>query len=327
MISLDGSHGEGGGQIVRTALALSTITGKPFMINNIRSGREKSGLKNQHVHCIKALKQLCNAEVEGCFLGSPSLTYQPKKIVAKDISINIGTAGSITLFMQSVLLPCLYADKPILLTVEGGTDVRWAQPIDYFSHVFLNVLHLPVTVEVQKRGFYPKGEGVVACKITPASLKKIQLLERGDLVAIKGVSVASDDLQDLHVLERQTKAVLELFPDADIVPDYQKASSTGSGITLFAQFEKTILGADVLGEKEKESEELGKEVAEKLLQEINSDAVIDSHCADALIPFLGMAKGALKTSQITKHLLSNIYVTEKFLDVKFRIEGTTVFCD
>jgi len=126
MIQLDGSWGEGGGAIVRVALALSAITGKPFEVNNIRKGRCDTGLKNQHLFCIKALEMLCNAKTHGAEIGSENLRFEPGKIEGKTISINIETAGSITLLMQAVLLPAMFADKKVRFKVVGGTDTRWS---------------------------------------------------------------------------------------------------------------------------------------------------------------------------------------------------------
>src|SRR3989344_2133080 len=130
MIRIDGGFGESGGQIARTALALSTITQKPFEIYDIRKGRKDSGLKSQHLYCVKSLKELCNAVAEGDELGSQSLKYYPKKIVAKNLNIDIETAGSITLLMQALLLPSLFVNKPITITLVGGTDTKWSQPFD-----------------------------------------------------------------------------------------------------------------------------------------------------------------------------------------------------
>src|SRR3989344_7707762 len=122
MIRIDGGFGESGGQIARTALAISTITQKPFEIHDIRKGRKNSGLKNQHLYCVKSLQELCNAETEGAELGSLYLKYLPKKLVAKNLDIDIGTAGSITLLLQALLLPSMFVSKPITLTIIGGSD-------------------------------------------------------------------------------------------------------------------------------------------------------------------------------------------------------------
>ena len=147
MISIDGSWGEAGGQIVRTALALSTITQKPFEVYDIRKGRKDSGLKNQHLYCVKSLQELCNADAEGAELGSLSLKYYPKKLVAKNLNIDIETAGSITLLLQALLLPTMFVSKPITLTIVGGTDTKWSMPFDYFNNVLLPQLQRFAKIE------------------------------------------------------------------------------------------------------------------------------------------------------------------------------------
>src|SRR3990172_7190118 len=137
MIVLDGSMGEAGGQIARTALALSSLTGQAFKITRIREARKDPGLKAQHVHCVKALQQLCSAKSEGAEIGSRELLYIPGKISAKNLTVDIGTAGSITLLLQAVLLPCMFAQKTHTLELIGGTDTAWSMPLDYFSPVLL----------------------------------------------------------------------------------------------------------------------------------------------------------------------------------------------
>ena len=137
MISINGAYLEGGGQIARTALALSTITQKAFEIYDIRKGRKDSGLKSQHLYCVKSLKELCNAVADGDELGSLTLKYYPKKIIAKNLDIDIETAGSITLLCQALLMPAMFSNKSITLTIIGGTDVKWSMPFDYFTNVDL----------------------------------------------------------------------------------------------------------------------------------------------------------------------------------------------
>ena len=169
MIEIDGSYCEGGGQIMRTALALSTITGKPFKVSNIRKGRCTSGLKNQHLYCIEALKKLCNADVKGASIGSECVEYSPGKIEGKTISIDIETAGSITLLLQALLMPCCFADKKTRLRLKGGTDVKWSMPFDYFKEILLPQLRKydNIDVSLQRRGYYPKGGGKVDITIKP----------------------------------------------------------------------------------------------------------------------------------------------------------------
>jgi RNA 3'-terminal phosphate cyclase (GTP) len=346
MIEIDGSYKEGGGQIVRTALALSTLLQKPCKITNIRKGRKNPGLKSQHLNCVKALRQLCNAKVAGSRLGSEELMYVPKKINAYKITIDIETAGSITLLLQSLLLPCLFSEKKKKIEIMGGTDVKWSPQIDYFKEVILpNFYKFAESIElnIEKRGYYPKGNGKVILKISPKynldnleEFLKIDLSEQGNLVQIKGISHACFDLQKSEVAERQSKGAKSILHNfkvpVKIENHYFETDSLGSGITLWAVFSKDDgysdpikLGSDELGEKGVKAEEVGKKAANQLLEEINSKAAVDRHLADNLIPLLGLIKnGEMKTSEITDHSLSNIYVVEKFLGKKFFVEDKII---
>ena len=344
MIKLDGSHGEGGGSLVRIALALSTLTGKSFEVDNIRKGRPKPGLKNQHLYCVKALQKLCGAKTEDVYLGSESIKYYPGKIKGKTISVDMETAGSITLFLQALILPSLFADKKVRLNIKGGTDTKWSVPVDYCKSVFLPQLRRfgNIDLKLLNRGYYPKGSGIVDIKIDPnlkiEEVKGYDLSNRGDLVQIKGISHASVHLEGKRVAERQAKAAKSQLSNfnvpVQIQIEYINTLSIGSGITLFAIFSKDkdeldllnpiILGGDCLGDKEKRAEIVGEEAAKNLINEIESDAVVDKHLADQILPFLALAGGKIKTSEVTKHAKTNIYVIEKFLQVRFEIHDNIV---
>jgi len=347
MIQIDGSFLEGGGQIVRTALALSTFLQKPVEITNIRKNRKEPGLKNQHLYCIRAFQQLCNAKVDGDHLGSERLLFIPDKISSSTVKIDIETAGSITLLLQSLLLPIIFSGKTIKIEVIGGTDVNWSPQIDYFKEVIIPSLVQyaeKIELKTEKRGYYPKGNGKAVLKIksrydqeTISQAPKFDLVNYGNLLQIRGISHASKDLEKAEVAERQAKsAKLELARlkiPIKIDLQYQETLSTGSGITLIAFFSRETeliykdsirIGADILGEKGKPAEQVGKEAAEKLLEEISSKAPVDQHLADNLIPFLAIIKGKIRTSKITDHTKTNIYTVEQFLGKTFEIEGTII---
>ena len=334
MIKLDGSYGEGGGQIVRTALALSALTGNPFEVDNIRKGRCDSGLKAQHLYCIKSLKELCNAKTNDIKLGSEYLKFIPGEIKAKNLNIDIGTAGSISLLLQAVLLPCLFADKKIKLTIIGGTDGKWAMPFDYFNEVFIPQIkdYADIDVKLLKRGYYPKGGGKIELNIHPKYKfedikninKPISLIEQGSLLQIKGISHASKDLEKANVAERQAKAAESILNKyevpIDIRTEYYDTLNPGSGIVLWAKFEHAILGSDGLGERGKKAELVGEEATKNLIKEIESKAAVDSHLEDNLIPFMALFGGKIKVSELTDHTKTNIYIVEKFLDLKFNVD-------
>ncbi len=353
MIHLDGS--KGGGQMVRTALALSTLTGKPFKITNIRKTKQNPGLKAQHVHCVKALKELCKAKADGVQIGSRELLYIPGKINAKNITIDIGTAGSITLLLQAILLPCMFAQKTHTLTIIGGTDTKWSMPIDYFTNVLIPQYKRAAGIEVKlmKRGYYPKGGGQVKITIKPEIIrnefdsfeafqlalkhKAFKIIKQGQLISIKGISHASKELADREVAERQAHAakqsLTQLNVPVEIRTEYAKTLSKGSGITLWAIFSENkeeidinnpiIIGSDSLGEPGKPAEQVGQEAAKKLLEEIH--APIDSHMADNIIPLIALCKpSTIKTTKITEHTQINMEVVEAFLGKTFKKENNTI---
>jgi len=361
MIELDGSHGEGGGQMVRTALALSTITGQPFTISHIREGRKEQGLKHQHLHCVKALQELCNAEVFCATLGSTQLTFQPSKLSAKTLYVDIGTAGSITLLLQSLLLPSIFAERDMRIKIIGGTDTLWSMPIDYFKSVLLPHLQKFATLElsVEKRGYFPKGGGRIDLKIKQHyraidfsnmesmlsflwdEKKSVELLERGKLALIKGVSHASVDLELQQVATRQARAA-KVWLSSYNVPvnidvEYHTTASTGSGIVLWANFVQeqggfietnminpVRIAGDALGEKGVKAEIVGETAAKALSLQLSKEGCVDSHLTDNLIPFMAFFGGRMRCGEITEHCKSNIEVVEAFLPVKYSIADNII---
>jgi len=352
LIEIDGSTLEGGGQIIRTALALSSLTKIPVKVTNIRKGREKPGLKNQHLYAIRALKQICDAKVDGDFLGSTELLYIPQSLKGGKIEIDIQTAGSITLVLQAILMPLMFADKNSTITISGGTDTAWSQPIDFLKEVLLPQLRKycsSVEIKLLKRGYYPKGQGKVIVEVKPkyhlkdfasfeemqkkieAEVQKINLTEQGGLAIVKGVSHSSADLEKAKVAERQAESAKQVLKPlnvpVDIRIEYNQTQSTGSGIVLWAvltrnndvdPFNPIILGADVLGEKGVSAEKVGEDAAKKLIQEIESNAQVDSHLADNLVPWLVFG-GKFKTSKLTLHTKTNVWVVNNFFKDKLEI--------
>src|SRR3989344_659485 len=353
LLEIDGSYGEGGGQIVRTALALSTLTQRPIRIFNIRKGRKNSGLKNQHIAAIEVLKQLCDAESNDIDVGSEELIYRPKNIKCRRLEVDIGTAGSISLLMQAITLPLLFGNRKTELVIKGGTSGLGQMPIDYFQNIYLHILNRycrDISVKLYKRGYFPKGGGEVLVNIKPRfkinkyknfeelrkdiseNVQGISFHHQGILSQIKGISHASSVLMKSEVAERQARSaeitLKKLQVPVSIINEYRDTLSIGSGISLFAKF--TIngdvaisLGASSYGELRKSAEEVGKEAALNLIEEINSNAPVDSHLADNLVPLL-IFGGSFMTSRITEHTKTNVWVVNKFFPNSLIIEGNLV---
>ncbi len=348
MNNIDGSYLEGGGQIVRTALGISTLLGKAVSIEKIRAGRSEPGLKAQHLTAIKAMEQLCNAYGDDAVLGSTKINYVPGKLKGRTLSLDIGTAGSITLLMQSLLLPLAFSGEKFRLKITGGTDVAWSPSWDYFCEIIVPQFrrYADITCKLEQRGYYPKGAGKVDIQInshtTLDDAKKsvpLSLTEQHHLIHIKGIAHASSTLQDAQVSERMARGAKVALGQKVVCPinitaEYVNTPSDGCGITLWAIFSKDKndidaknpirLGADVLGEKGKRAEEVGSDCAQKLLAEIQSSAAVDQHLADTLIPLLGLLGGEIKTSEITNHTKTNVFVVEQMVGKKIEIDGKTI---
>lgn len=347
MIHIDGSYMEGGGQIVRTALALSTLTGRPFQIDRIRHHRPRPGLKRQHLSCIDALIQMADARVEGARPGSDRVVYFPGKISGGTVAIDIGTAGSITLLLQALLLPCMFADADVRLNINGGTDTRWSIPIDFFANLILPFFNTLASIAVTriKRGFYPKGQGRVDLVVAPryhlsefrriddlagflqTSGAGIHLDSRPEIKKIQGVSAASSRLKGAAVAERQLQGAVDIIAKRlpiRVESAYEDTASAGTVITLWAATKagRALIGADALGQKGVPAERIGAAAAQKMIKRLDSAAAVDHHLADNLIPLLALVGGTIKTDKISGHIRSNIYVCEQFLDVSFNVDET-----
>jgi RNA 3'-terminal phosphate cyclase (ATP) len=336
MLEVPGNLLEGGGQIVRTTIALAALTGNPVKITKIRDKRPNPGLQPQHVVAVRAVAAICNAETTNLLQGSQELTFTPHGHAAGRRSFDVGTAGSIPLILQALMPAAAYAPGKVEVELTGGTDVRWSPTIDYVRLIELPLLQLMgyrAIIQLHRRGHYPKGGGHVSISLDPTrTLKAVSLSERGQLLEIEGVSHCVR--LPSHVAQRQATAAKEKLNangftqvniDTETYPPNQDPHlAPGSGVTLLAKFSSgTILGSDSLGERGKPAETVGADAATKLLAELASGAPLDKHMGDILIPYLAVAEGksTIQVSEITMHTLTNIKVSEIVAGVKFEVEG------
>lgn len=325
-IEIDGSFGEGGGQILRTALSLSCITGHTLRLFNIRKRRKKPGLMAQHITCVKAVGSICNAQVKGDEKGSTELTFIPSSIRPGKYVFDIKTAGSCSLVFQSLLPPLLLAGSESHVTVKGGTHVPFSPSYHYLSEVFLPMLdRIGIHVEslIRTYGFYPKGGGDVFFVISPADkILGLNLDERGTLKAINGYSGVSR--LPRSIAERQKKSVMQNLMSLNAVVKTLDVPSPGEGTFVFlkGEYENASAGFSSLGKKGRPAEEVGKEAAEEFTDFHKSSACLDPHLADQIVIYLSLAQGesSFTTSCITGHLRTNLWVINRFLDMRYEIE-------
>lgn len=321
MIEINGSYGEGGGQVVRTAVALSAVTGKAVRLKNIRKNRPNPGLKAQHLRSLETAARICNARVSGLVLGSTELSFTPMEIESKDSRIDIGTAGSITLLLQGLMPALPFAKEEMTLRVRGGTDVAWAPSIDYLQHVTLKALRkmgYVCELELHERGYYPKGGGEVKASFKPCKLRGFHFQKEGEETVL-GYSHSSN--LPPNVAERQAEAAKARLLKAGFASEIKSESSnyfsTGSGISLWTGFS----GGSSLGKPGLPAEKVGRKAAEEILPEILSETSVDVHLADQLIPYMALAGDSSYTvRELSLHTKTNIWVTEQFLDVEFGVK-------
>ena len=327
-IIIDGSQGEGGGQMLRTSLAFSAITGKSLIIKNIRANRPKPGLARQHLAGLKLMENICQAKVNGAEIGSTEVKFQPGEIRHGQYSIDVGTAGSITLVLQTIL-PALASIKgQSEIELIGGTDVKWSPPLDYYLLVLFPLLEkigLECSLAIEQRGYFPRGGGKITASIkSTGKLKPIELELFSRLENITGIVNITG--LPTKIAEQMGAVVLDDFPEAVIhIQNREKGPSQGVGIVLAASDGQTILGASSLGEKGKPAEKVGKEAAKNLLAEIDGQGGADTYASDQLLPYLAMARGSYSAGKLTSHARTNIDIIEKFLGKTFEVqEGQTI---
>jgi RNA 3'-terminal phosphate cyclase (ATP) len=328
MLTIDGSYGEGGGQILRTALALSAVLDRPVLIDKIRAGRRNPGLQAQHLAGVKALAEITRAEVDGATIGSISLRFVPTQIAHGAYRWDVGTAGAISLVLQAILVPLAFAPAASRITITGGTHVPWSPPFPYVEQVLLPMLHvmgLGASLRLGRWGFYPKGGGMVEGTIEPSKLQPLTLTHRGSLTEIVGLSAVAG--LPMGIAERQRARALArlnaLGVPCRIETSSVQAPSPGTILFLLIRCEGGRAGFSSLGERGKPAERVSDEACDQVFAYLEREGVADPYLADQLLLPMALAPGAssMTTTRVTEHLLTNQWVVEQFFPGGVRIEG------
>ncbi len=317
--------------MLRSSLALSMVTGEEFRIENIRGSRPNPGLKRQHLEAVKAAAKLCNADTSGVRDGSTEIEFSPGELNSEGFTVNIGTAGSVTLLLDTVLPVTTQVNKDFRLEVKGGTDVKWSPTVSYYRDVKIPLLQgfgADASLDVERTGFYPKGGGCVKLETSPFSMDPLDITARGELERFEVYSKASGDLERQDVADRQASETARKLKNSHIsVPvekkvEYAEAASTGSSLCLKAVYEDSIAGFDALGEKGKRAEKVAHDVVQDFKSFHASDAAVDPYMADQVIVFLALVGGEVAIPEATDHVQTSLEVVRKFgMDIEVESRG------
>ena len=326
MIKIDGQFGEGGGQIVRSSLTMSMITGRAFLINNIRARRRRKGLLRQHLTCLNATRQICDAKVSGAEIGSSKFTFKPCRIKGGNYHFEIGSAGSTMLVLQTILPALIMAERESNILISGGTHAAMAPPFDFIQHVYLEQLKklgAEIELKLNKYGFYPAGGGEIVAKIKPIKiLKPLDIVERGCLINAKITGIVAN--LSKKIAEREVNYLTKYLDNiATIQTEILDVMSNGPGNVVMVDLEfensrELITGFGKIGVSR-------KTVARETLAEVErfliNEVPVGEHLADQLlIPLVITGKGQFVTSDLSLHALTNIEVIKRFVDKEFMIE-------
>ena len=326
MITIDGSYGEGGGQILRTSLALSLVTGKPFSISNIRAGRKKPGLMRQHLTAVNAAAEIGQAAIEGNIIGSQAFTFEPEMIKPGNFHFAIGSAGSCTLVFQTILPALLIAGEPSEIILEGGTHNPFAPPFDFLEKAFLPVINRmgpKVAAVLEKPGFYPAGGGRFRVSIGPAGLNGIDLLERGNI--INQTARASVANLPVNIANRELKVIREKLEwGRERLKAVEVENSQGPGNILTVEIESDNITElfTGFGEKGISAEKVAKQTVKSVQEYLAFNVPVGRYLADQLLLPMALAGGGkFRTLSPTKHTQTNVEIIKKFLDVEIAMNA------
>ena len=337
-VVLDGGEGEGGGQILRSALSLSLVTGRPLHLHHLRANRRPAGLRPQHLACVRGAEAISGGTSEGAEVGATEIRFTPQPVKPGDYLLEVGTAGSTPLLLQCLFYPLALAGGGTL-TLRGGTHLPKSPSFHYLQEVWLPVLRaygMPATLTLTHAGFYPEGAGQLRAQIEaprdPPRL--VDLPARGTLQDMRVRSFAAG--LPFHIAERQSRAAVAALRERGILSEAENrplpvAGSRGSVTFVLAQFENTIAGFTAIGERGRPAEEVGREAAEAVAAFMSRGGAIDEHLADQiLLPAALLAAGRLgpsqpgttrfTTSEVTEHLTTHARVLRQFLDVHIAVD-------
>jgi RNA 3'-terminal phosphate cyclase (ATP) len=317
MITIDGSAGEGGGQVLRNSVALSLVTGQPCQIANIRAGREKPGMMRQHVTVVEAACCIGGAECEGLAIGATDIVFRPGTIVPGDYHFAVGTAGSVGLVLQTMLMPLLFADAPSRLVLEGGTHNMMAPPFDFINRCFLPIINRvgpSVEARLIRHGFYPRGGGRIEVDITPAPLLAIECMDRG--VQLKLCAEARFAALPFDIAERELKVAQKQLGWGDecfSVRELPGDQGPGNILLLEAAFENVTEIVSGFGKLGVSAESLAKTAAQRMTGFLKSEAFAGPYLADQLLlPFALAGRGRFTTVKPSLHSRTAADVIEQF---------------
>ena len=321
MIRIDGSQGEGGGQVLRTSLALSLVTGQAFEITRIRAGRKRPGLGRQHLTAAQAAARVGAARAEGLALGSQHVTFMPQVVNPGTYHLAVQSAGSATLVLQTILPPLLLADGPSTLVLEGGTHNPFAPPFDFLQQAYLPLIARmgpQVTVNLERHGFYPAGGGRFTAHIEPASvLAPFDLLERGAIRQRRATALVVN--LPRHIAEREMmtlRAALALRAGEMAVEVLDRGPGPGNAVMVAVQSEHLTEVFTSFGKRGRRAEEVARSVAEETQQYLAAGVPVGEHLADQLVLLLALAGGgSFRTLTPSSHTRTNMAVIQSFLDV------------
>jgi len=324
-IVIDGSEGEGGGQVLRTSLALSICRAKPFKIENIRAKRKKPGLLRQHLTAVNAAARISNAKVEGNQLGSQALFFEPNAIQAGEYHFSINTAGSTTLVLQTIMLPLLFADGPSRVSVEGGTHNPMAPPFEFLQHAFLPVLArmgADISVKLVRPGFFPQGGGLIEIEVQPLNkLKQLSLAERGTIRSISGLVYLLG--LPLHIAEREINILagkLNVSENKFEIKSYGHEFGPGNIIFVSVEGENVCEVFTTYGQKGVKAEIVAKRIAKEVRRYLDAGVTVDKHLAvQLLLPMALAGGGEFNTCDLTQHTYTNILTIKQFIDIDFNL--------